>query len=729
MRSPKSHLSRVVSTLLMFCFAAIALTGTEALARQDADANKLIAQHVDDFIHYVNIAQFDLAEAEANALLAMDPEPAAFVVIVEDSPTRLARFEQAYKRGLAVEQLEPSAAALWNLYSGGKLGRARDPNEIARNIALLTGDLRNKIYARERLKEAGEYAVPQLLETLTLRKDSIQLQSEIQTLFIEMGRHTVNPLSAALLGLSPEIQETACNILGRVGYNLALPMLYELRASTSEGAVRDAAQRAIDQLGGSANAPVSEAYAELAARYLDGRASTGLLSFPGEDYQLVWDFIPSYGLNATAVRTEVYHETRAMDLARHALVVDPANQNAVAVWLGANFSREIRQPEGWENPRWPADRLSPTYYAVAAGPTAVQRVLGESLDSRDTRLSRRAISALAASAGGAGLWTGLADRRPLLEALSYPDRRVRFEAALALANANPVTPFSGSERVVPILASAIRDAGTRYAVVIGASIEDQQRLRAALESADYEVLRPGSSLEDIRPEIARVPGVDIIIMLVPEERAVETMAEVRSDPILRATPVVVMLSPGAMARVGGNFDGDPLTRMAREGLNESQVAENAEQLVSASAGEAVSDDEATAYSLEALAALRNLAIGRNPVLRVEDAAPVLLGSLDDLEGQVRLHAAQVLSYVCDKRVQVALMDATLAESAEDQVAMLAVVTESAKRCGNLLDQRHVTQLLELVQSDDPAVATAAATLLGALNLPNAGVVPLIIDTK
>lgn len=729
MRSPNSALSRALSILLVCCFAAVGTLPSPAQARQAADRNKQIAQHLDDFIHYVNIAQFELAEAEANALLGMDPDSVEFVAIIEDSPTRLDRFQSAYRRALAVDQLESSAAALWRVYAGGKLSRARNPEEINRNIALLTGDLRNKLYAKERLREAGEYAVPQLLQTLTLRKDSIQLQSEIQTLLMEMGRNAVNPLCAALLGLSPEMQESVCNILGRVRYPDSLPYLYELRASAKSAPVRQAAQRAIEEVGGMASPSISGAYAELAAKYLNGRASQGMLSFPNEPYQLVWDYLPSYGLNATAIRTEVYHETRAMDLARHALELDPANQRAVAIWLGANFSREIRQPEDWENPRWPADRLSPTYYAVAAGPTAVQRVVGSALDARDTRLARRAISALSASAGGAGLWSGLDERRPLLEALSYPDRRVRFEAALALANANPVTPFSGAERVVPILSSAIRDAGTRYAVVIAAAIEDQQRLRSALESAGFEVLRPVASLDEARGDIARTPGVDVMLVMVPESDAVATIAAARRNPTLRATPAVVMLSPGAMARVGGNFEGDPLTRMVREGVTEDQLARNAEQLVAASAGEAVSDDEAQQYSLQALDALRDLAIGRNPVLRVEDAAPALLSSLDDLEGEVRLHTAQVLSYICDKRVQVTLMDAALADTGEDQVAMLGVVTESAKRCGNMLDQRHVTQLLELVHNDDPALATSAATLLGALNLSNEGVVPLIVDTK
>lgn len=727
MRFSKTRLPRIASLFVLA--SASLLPVAPAQARQEEDRNRVVARRVDDFIHYVNIAQFTLAEAEANALIEMGLQPAEFLAIVEDSPNRFERFERAYRRALAVDQLEDEAARLWALYEGGKSARSRDPNEVMRNISLLTGDVRNKLFARERLMEAGEYAVPSLLSVLSTRRGEIQLQSEIQSLLMEMGRQAVAPLAAALPGLTPEVQETVANILGAVRYPEALPALYELRQTTNAQAVRAAADRAIEAIGGIPNAPVAAAYRELAQRYMDARAGSGMMSFPGEDYQLLWDFLPGHGLNATAIRSEVYNQTRAMDLAQHALELDPSDEEAVSVWLAANFSREIHQPEDWENPRWPADRLSPTYYAVAAGATAMQRVLGEALDAGDTQLARKSIAALAQSAGGAGLWSGLDDRRPLLEALSYPDRRVRFEAALALANANPVVPFSGSERVVPILASAIRDAGTRYAVVLASEVETQQQVRSALESVGFEVIRPGASLEEIDGDIARVPGVDIIVMDLPEARTSDTLEQVRSSSRLRATPVIAMMDTGMMARIGREYDSDPLTRLAREGLSDEQIGVSAEQLLTASTGEAVSDADADRFSLEALNALRELAIGRNPVLRVDDAAQALLASMDDSQGEVRIRTAEVLSYICNRDTQIALMDAVMDATGQEQLDLFNAVTQSAKRCGNMLQQRHIDWLIENVRADDPGVAVSAATLMGALNLPTGGVVPLILEAE
>ena len=90
--------------------------------------------------------------------------------------------------------------------------------------------------------------------------------------------------------------------------------------------------------------------------------------------------------------------------------------------------------------------------------------------------------------------------------------------------------------------------------------------------------------------------------------------------------------------------------------------------------------------------------------------------------------ADVLAYVPTKTAQQAIFDAAMAADAgsQDRVAMLNAVSTSAKRTGNQLTERQVASLLELVTKGGDAEATAAASLMGALNLPNANIVPLIL---
>jgi hypothetical protein len=61
--------------------------------------------------------------------------------------------------------------------------------------------------------------------------------------------------------------------------------------------------------------------------------------------------------------------------------------------------------------------------------------------------------------------------------------------------------------------------------------------------------------------------------------------------------------------------------------------------------------------------------------------------------------------------------------------LLDKLASSAKRFGNKLEERHVKRLRELAVSQDKEEATAAAATLGALNLPNSQLLPLILGKK
>jgi hypothetical protein len=116
----------------------------------------------------------------------------------------------------------------------------------------------------------------------------------------------------------------------------------------------------------------------------------------------------------------------------------------------------------------------------------------------------------------------------------------------------------------------------------------------------------------------------------------------------------------------------------------------------------------------------------NPVLKVSDAAGPLMNALPAAEGERRQGIATVLSLVGQDRAQRALFDAARASEGEDRAMLISQTTESAKRFGNMLEQRQVDELVVMAGSDDEAEATAAAALMGALNLPNRNLMPLIL---
>ncbi len=698
-------------------------------------------QLLEDFCFYTNIANFELAKANAIALVSRIGDPKKFLALVEDSANMQGRFDEAYRRAALNSDLEPYAAQLWQLYEEGRRARARDPQEIERNIAMLGGNSRARLLASTRLKEAKEYSVPALLGTMLESKDPV-LRAESQSVLREMGRDAVMPLCAALSGGNEVSQELVARVLGGIQYPAALPFLYELRASTGSSAVKEAVSGAIMKIAGGIDESksASEQFRELGERYLAG--SPSLVTFPGESHQLAWQNVKGVGINPLAVRSEVAGPTMAMVMAERALALDAGNTEALSLWLAANFAREINTPEGYQNPLYVTSaagedgsaasgpvRRDPMYYAVAAGSGPVQRVLARALEMNDTRLARRAIEALDMNMASSGLAVGgeagVSGTSPLVRALAYPDRRVQFEAAMAIAKANPAQTFEGAERVVPTLAAAVRDAGARFAAVIAREPEQQQAIRAALESDGYTVIKPAFDLAQAAGGIAEAPGVDLLVVMLPAEAAAETIDQARAQPRLRATPVLAMMSLSESNRIAARFASDGLTRFAREGLGEGQIAEAARQLTDRASGPRVTEEEATRFSLAALARLESLAVAVNPVLDAGDAATPLIASLATATGEVRSQTANVLSRIGRAPAQIALMDAALDGSGDDRVAMLNAVARSAKRFGNLLEDRHVSRLVEMAGSGRDAEATAAAALMGALNLPNTRLVPLI----
>ncbi|MBL4590398.1 MAG: hypothetical protein JKY96_00410, partial [Phycisphaerales bacterium] len=408
-----------------------------------------------DFIHFVKISRYDVAADLGRQLLAEGLDPEEFVDLVEGSRER-ERFEQAVAAAMRVPVLEPAAAEMDRLFRDGKLARARNPEEIAHNIELLTGGLRARQLGRQRLLVAGEYAMPQLLEAF-LQQRNITLKAQVQRLLVDMGRQSIIPLTTSLDGLDAIRQEAIVEVLGLIPYRTSLPALVDLHQNTDNNSVRNACSRAIARLGGDSNDNVADLYTVLAETYYTEPAE--LTSFAGEEYQLLWNFDNGLGLIMTPILTPVFHEAMAMRVAERSLTINPADSETLGLWVAANYSRSLDSTDGYENPVYPSSRRAAAYYGIAAGPDIAQLVLRRALDTRDTPLARNAIDAIAETAGSRMLWgQSVNDRFPLLESLNYPNRRVQYEAALALGQAQPTQSFQSSGRVIPLLASAVRDA-------------------------------------------------------------------------------------------------------------------------------------------------------------------------------------------------------------------------------------------------------------------------------
>ena len=710
----------------VFCVLVMCLTafGAAPAWAQDQTEAERRRELLGDFVHFVLIDRPDIASATGEQLLSSGIDGPAFVDLVEvmQRETGTDFFDILGRAGRRVE-LEPLAGRLRLLYDRGRLDRARNADEIARNIADLTGSARQIKFARDRLQEAGEYAMPQLLDAL-LRGDNPILSARVQRLMIDMSKHSVTPLSQALSTLEETEQERVADILGQLGYPAAGPALIELAAQTENENVRWAAEQAIGQLNLDAGMSPSEAYFMLGEAYYEHRDQ--LTSFPGEGVQLMWSHSPETGLVPTAIATEVYHEAMTMRHAAKSLTLEPNAIRSLALWIAANFSREIDTQPGYANPAYPDTMREALYYAVAAGPVIGEIVLSRALDDRDTALALRAIESVSRTANSGSLLELDGAQSPLVRALTYPNRRVQYEAALALGGSNPDRSFAGSERVVPILAGAIRFAGIRYAAIATDDREQYQARRATLEDAGFLVLPFTENDSDLEVEIAGVPGVDFVLIEHDPDAARAAFELLRGFSATSAAPALIITDNDGVDQIRRENKGDETVLVRLKGIGGDQVSAAVDSVMNRAVGGVMEQSEAVEYARQSVLTLRDLAVSQNSVLPINDASVSLIAAMDETEGDMRLAVADVLARIAEPRAQQAVVQGAIDASGDERIELLHRSAASARQFGNLLEQSHVTALLEIAGTGVDDEATPAAAVLGALRVPNSELIPLIV---
>ncbi len=682
-------------------------------------------QLLDEFIHFVFIDRDDVAADYAAQLLSRGIDPREFVDLVEGAGLG-DRFDRAASEAIRSGVAEIQAAALRKLYSEGRLQRARDPQEIAENIALLTGPLRGRLIAKERLVAAGEYAVPQLLRVIDEGADPA-LVREVRAVLVQLGQQAVMPLSVAMRDTAPQTQRAIADLLGQIGYDTAAPFLAEVAQTTSNGPVREAAQRALASVLDAQTAAANELYVQIAENY--SAEAESVTSFPGEASQPVWRYeATAGGLLFESVPTPVYHEVMAMRLSEDSLrLVRRPNAAAAALWVASYLRLDIERPQ---DANLDLGLREPMYYAVASGSTISQNVLSRALATSNTQLARKAIEAVGKTAGGQDLWVGSTGTpQPLVEALTYPNRRVQYEAALAFANAQPRAPFERSDLVAPILASSIRGATDRYALVVASDPEVGRGLQRMLEGMGYRVSPAGESLGALQQEYEAVASVDLIVASLPLDQSVGLVTQMRSTNRLLAAPLL-MLSDGAdEIELSRRYGADRSVAIRRAGLPSDQMRATLDDLGERTLGGPISEEEATIYAAEAIDALIELAISENTVIIASDATSQLVQALENDEGLMELRLAELLSWIDQPQAQQAIFDRAIQGQGTQRVALLGHAANSARRNGNQLLERQVQRLLQIARAGNDAEAIAAAGLLGSLGVPSDDLAGLILDGR
>jgi hypothetical protein len=688
----------------------------------DADQTRLVG----DFLHYVLIAKPDLAEAAGRQLFESGITDAQLAELVSENDLG-DKVDRSLSRGRGMAGVGPMVTEFEKRLEEGRLELARNQDRIQEAIGMLNGSLRAQMMGKRRLIEAGEYAVPQLLDVLVASKDP-EVEIRVIEVIEEIKRQAVLPLCAALPELSATVQTKVCRMLSKIGWPTAMPYLLKVatsRQSTPE--VKDAAMTAFRRLGGTST-DVSAAFTALGRKFFAQEQS--LIAYPADPVNMVWNYGPHSGLVQTPVPTSIFCQVMAMRSARTALAADPSNRMALAVFVAADLRRENQIGAGETDPFAADAKYTPQFFATAAGSSIARDVLAMAIDGSDTALVRDAISALGMTVER-GRMVGAGGRQPLLECLRYPDRRVQYDAALVLGAAMPEKAFAGDNQVVPLLANAIRSNNDSFAVVVASTDEDRNSLSAMLGNAGFTVVASGPGFYDLESEINRSNGIDLVVVHAGEADAVTTVGQIRNFAGTGATPVMLMCSGIDKIAMDREFTSDRATGAFISGGTEAQFQSAVNSLMEVASGGRLTANDSMAYTRNALQTLANIARHGKGPYDITAAEPSLLAAMTSISGGMRLLVAEVVSLIATDVSQQALIDAALAASSNEQISLLDLAASSARSFGNKAAGRQVEALRRLIASStgegNSSTANAAGRLYGSLDLSSDEAIRLIAN--
>jgi len=706
------------------------VVGLTLLGGRSLGVNEQALQQWKDFIHYSRVARLELAAAAGQSLLEMDLEPQALVEVIEQSPyaedyeADLARMQRMSGEGTA--DIADVAGQVERMIDEAIIAVIRDPGRIQDQIEKLDQGLRARMNATQRLVAAGQFAVPPMLEVIRGEHPrSDQLRPLVIEALVAIGRPAVIPLSEAIHDVTDVVRQDIARVLARIGYPAALPFLQRLIASNEIDAetrqvLADSFREIARRRGVSTDVSAARLFHLLAEDYYAAKPS--LILQPEAEFNLYWRMNDRGALVYLRIPSEIYPDVMAMRNARRALELDPDLAEALSLWVAANFRRENRLPAGKSDPTYGPEMRSPRYYATLAGPDHLKPVLSRALNDRDPNLARDAIDALHATAGAENL---VADNVVLAKALNYPDRRVRFEAAFAVARARPTQNFDGRGRVIPVLAEAVRQSQDRTAVVIAPDQSALNAVAADVRSAGAFDVLMGRSITDVGDALQTIAGADLIVVQAPAAQVETIAANRQANYKLQGAPMVVLARPGDVVTLNRRFRDDPTVIVSSSEATRSEVTSAIVQaLATMQAGE-IDAEQAEQYAVTALELLRDLAVA--DLFDVVLAEPGLIEALSDNRASVAAGAAEVLALIDSAAAQRSLTEAGLSEDRGTglRIGFLHALAESARRFGPMLADHHIDDLLDLVDTATGELADAAAQAHGALNLPTAHSVELI----
>ena len=405
-----------------------------------------------DFLHYTAIGRFDLAAGFAQKIIESKPNPIELLSLSEENPRGYAILVKVHADN---PDLAPLASQILDIIEKGRFMRRTDSEIILEEIKRLSSTVRGKYTAIERLRNAGEYAIPYMIDALCDQSRKAEFVN-ITTALPEIGKATLRPLTASLIMDDVIVKAEVIKALGKIGYSESLGYLKFIAENDSSQQLRQFATDSMGQIdSASMKKSAAELFYELAENYYYKAES--LCPAADVNYANIWFWDKdAKRLIRQEVNKAYFHELMAMRCCEWSLRADPDFGNAISLWLAAFFRIE---GTGIAYPKYfGSGHANAMTYATTMGAEYLHQALARAVKDKDAVVALGVVEALGKNAGEKSLMYRLKTSQPLIDALTLDNRAVKFSATIALALAGPVEKFSENELVAKNLAEAVSAA-------------------------------------------------------------------------------------------------------------------------------------------------------------------------------------------------------------------------------------------------------------------------------
>ncbi|MFP4356353.1 MAG: HEAT repeat domain-containing protein [Phycisphaerae bacterium] len=708
--------------------AVVALAGSAPAQDAENGQPRSLEDAWSQMLHYIRIGNVDMTQSYGQYILQQNPEPMAVYNLSADR-VGLREGENAMQvltRGLRLpsEAVNQTLGQIMKLINRGYTDLRRDDAQIVKSIEMLSGTLEQYETGRKRLIESGEYALPRLISVLT-QSDDKNLRARVASVLGDMPKEAIRGLTMALQSDEPNVVKTVAGALARIGYPWSAPRLKEAlaREDLVEEA-RNSVREALVAVAGSSalQKPLAQVWYDWSERYYSEAES--LMPDPREDEAFIWYWNDSWKtVEKVSVPRPIFNEVYAMRFSRKALQVDPDFYRAIPLWIAAITRRQVQLPEGQSDPLIDDNELHAADYVLATSPEYLQQALARAMDDEDTEVAFRIIEGLAKTQGTSSLVQSLpGGAQPLVSAMTYPSRRVRFLAAISLANAQPQKSFTGDQLVLPTLGLALRQTGDKTAMLVGADNE----LKAAIRDQGYNILEADDATSAVT-EALDAAGVDVFV-LGPGADLAEVMGKIQQQPTLQGTAVVIASSGPDVRVLQRRYK-----RVAGIGRNVDQemLAAGLKQATEGAVGTILDPAEANTWAQRAADAIYTLSLD-DTIFSLSMVVEPLKTALGSNSADVQAAAARALGGIETVEAQQALADAGLDAGKPESVRIAAfqAASRSLQKFGNRLKDDQAQAVVQLVVSDASRdLRNAAAQALGSMNLASDRIKMLLLSSE